>query len=187
MIVGIDEAGRGSWAGPLVAAAVILPAITLVGTNDSKQLSKRQRETAFRLIQTQAVAIGIGWVPAEIIDQEGLNQANAAAMTRALGQITIPYSQVIIDGNVNFLPDILNCQTIIKADQIVPCVSAASIVAKVLRDRYMQQISERYPNYEFARHVGYGTTRHRACLEKFGVCLLHRRSFKPVKLIADAG
>lgn len=177
--VGIDEVGRGCWAGPLVAGAVIL-AQPINGLKDSKKLSKKQREKFAIEIQLQAVAIGLGWVKPQEIDELGLTEAVRLAMRRALEQVTTEYDEIIIDGNLNFLPDEPKARAVIKADDTVPAVSAASIVAKVARDNHMTEIANKYPNYGFDRHVGYGTALHLERLKLHGVSDLHRRSFKPV-------
>lgn len=177
--VGIDEVGRGCWAGPLVAGAVILDQ-PIAGLKDSKKLSKPQREKFSVEIQLLAVSMGLGWVwPAEI-DEFGLTAAVRLAMQRALAQITADYDEIIIDGNLNFLHDEPRARAVIKADDTVPAVSAASIVAKVARDNYMAQAADKYPDYGFANHVGYGTALHLERLKMYGICEQHRRSFKPV-------
>lgn len=177
--VGIDEVGRGCWAGPLVAGAVILDA-PIKGLKDSKKLTKKQREKFDVLIQKKAVAIGLGWAQPVEIDELGLTEAIRLAMRRALQLIAAEYDEVIIDGNLNFLSDNPKTRSLIGADDIMPEVSAASIVAKVARDNYMAEIAGRYPDYGFANHVGYGTALHLERLKLHGVSELHRRSFKPV-------
>ncbi|HET6925158.1 MAG TPA: ribonuclease HII [Candidatus Saccharimonadales bacterium] len=184
-IVGIDEVGRGCWAGPLVAGAVILDK-PIRGLNDSKKLSKRQREKLAAEIQIEAGAIGLGWVSAEELDKVGITTAVKLAMERALKQITTPYDEVIIDGNINYLPAEPRAKAVIKADATVPAVSAASIVAKVARDAYMAQLDDTYAVYGFEKHVGYGTAAHVAALQQFGVSDIHRRSFKPIKALLEA-
>ena len=179
-IVGIDEVGRGCWAGPLVAGAVVLGE-PISGLKDSKQLSRIRRERLARAVKVEALAIGLGWVDAATIDEVGLTAAVALAMRRALEAITVSYDQVIIDGDHNFLPDNPRVTTLIKADTTVPAVSAASIVAKVARDAYMADAAAEFPQYGFEKHVGYGTALHLAQLQANGLCSLHRRSFKPVK------
>lgn len=177
--VGIDEVGRGCWAGPLVAGAVILNS-PINGLKDSKKLSKKQRQKLTAEIQVQAAAIGLGWVQPSEIDEIGLTEAVRLAMQRALDQITLNYEEIIIDGNLNFLNNNSRAKAVIKADDTVPAVSAASIVAKVARDNYMSEISVTYPDYGFASHVGYGTAMHLERLKLHGVSNLHRRSFKPI-------
>ncbi len=177
--VGIDEVGRGCWAGPLVAGAVILDQ-PIKGLNDSKLLSKAQRGKLAATIEEQALAVGLGWVDAATIDDIGLTAAVRLAMQRALEQIRLPYEQIIIDGHFNFLADEPTAKAIIKADATVAAVSAASIVAKVARDRYMSDLGIEYAIYEFAKHVGYGTSLHLEKLRQHGVSDLHRRSYTPV-------
>jgi ribonuclease HII len=178
--VGIDEVGRGCWAGPLVAGAVILNQ-SIVGLKDSKLLRKKQRERLAMMIEGQATAIGLGWATPAEVDELGLSTAVSLAMRRALEQIAADYDEVIIDGKVNFLIDNPKTRAVIKADVSVPAVSAASIIAKVARDNYMTEVAERYPEYGFERHVGYGTALHLERLKLHGVSELHRRSFKPVR------
>jgi ribonuclease HII len=182
MTVGIDEVGRGCWAGPLVAGAVLLAA-PIAGLKDSKKLSKLQRERLDAEIRVSATAFGLGWVTPQEIDEIGLTAAVRLAMERAFAGITVPYEQIIIDGNLNFFADNPKAKELIGADNIVPAVSAASIIAKVARDRYMAEQSTRYPGYGFEKHVGYGTAVHIAALKVQGICDLHRQSFKPVRAL----
>jgi ribonuclease HII len=185
IIVGIDEAGRGCWAGPLVASAVIL-GTPIKGLNDSKLLSKQQRQFLSTEIKKTAAAFGIGWVGPKEIDEIGLTLATQKAMKQALSQISAEYEEIVIDGNYNYLPDNLKVKTLIKADSLVPAVSAASILAKVARDEYMIQAAQIYPEYQFERHVGYGTALHHQLLKLHGACELHRLSYKPLQLILRA-
>lgn len=177
--VGIDEVGRGCWAGPVVAGAVILSE-PIAGLKDSKKLSKMQREKLSPQITDQAQAIGLGWVTPQELDEIGLTAAVGLAMQRALDEIEIEYDQIIIDGDYNFMPDNPKAVTVIKADDTVPSVSAASILAKVARDQYMSQLGEDYAIYEFDRHVGYGTALHLERLKLHGISDQHRKSFKPI-------
>jgi ribonuclease HII len=177
--VGIDEVGRGCWAGPLVAGAVVL-GTPIKGLKDSKKLSAKRRERLSEEILLMAKAVGIGWVTAEEVDRLGLTISVGLAMKRALEQITTDYDEIIIDGNLNFFPDNVKAKTLIKADDLIPAVSAASIVAKVARDRYMYAVAKDYPNYGFEKHVGYGTAVHLKALSTYGVTPLHRMSYKPV-------
>lgn len=181
MVVGIDEAGRGCWAGPLVAAAVILKN-PITGLRDSKRLSAKQRMELFATIQENALGIGVGWVSAAEIDKLGLTRAVAAAMQRALLKVKIEYSHIIIDGPFNFLPTYKNVVCRPHADSSEPAVSAASIVAKVSRDAYMNNLHKRYGRYEFDKHKGYGTALHRDRLALYGASDLHRLSYRPVQL-----
>jgi ribonuclease HII len=180
MIVGIDEVGRGCWAGPVVAGAVALHA-PIPGLKDSKKLSKKQRERLDAEIRVQAAAYGVGWVTPLELDEIGLTAAVGLAMERALAQITVGYDELIIDGNHNFFPQNSKARALIAADNLVPEVSAASIIAKVARDKFMADISATYPGYAFERHVGYGTAAHQAAIKELGICELHRRSFKPIQ------
>lgn len=179
--VGIDEVGRGCWAGPLVACAVILDK-PISGLKDSKRLSKKQRQRLSDQVHTEALAIGLGWIwPAEI-DVLGISLSVRKAMQQALQAIAIPYDEVIIDGNINYLSEIPEARALIKADDIVPAASAASIIAKVARDTYMEtEAAVKYPLYGFEKHVGYGTAFHIAMLAEHGVSPLHRKSYKPIQ------
>jgi ribonuclease HII len=183
MIVGIDEVGRGPWAGPLVVAAVVLGSEPIEGLTDSKKLSKKRRQQIAEQIYLHASAIGIGWVHAEEIDEIGLAPSMTLGCKRALQQITVPYYEIIIDGTVNFLKETGKgdyVTTMKKADLLVPCVSAASIVAKVARDDWMAKQDVVYPGYHFKSHVGYGTAAHSRAIEALGLTPLHRRSFAPI-------
>jgi ribonuclease HII len=180
--VGIDEVGRGCWAGPLVAGAVVLRA-PIAGLKDSKKLSKKQREKLTLQIKDSGASIGLGWVWPEEIDRIGITASVKRAMQLALLQIKTDYDEVIIDGHINFLPENTKTRELIKADDLVPAVSAASIVAKVARDNYMSEIVHTYPDYGFEQHVGYGTALHIAMLKEHGVTQIHRKSYKPIKAL----
>ena len=183
MILGIDEVGRGSWAGPLVVGAVVLGGTEISGLTDSKKLSKKQREKLDLQIRENASGIGLGWVTASEIDEIGLSKALVLATKRAVEQITVTYHEIIIDGTVNFLAETNKGKyvtTMKKADLLVPSVSAASIVAKVARDNYMVEQDTIYPGYGFKQHVGYGTAVHVLAINKLGVTPLHRLSFAPL-------
>lgn len=187
MIVGIDEVGRGAWAGPLVVGAVLLGGATLDGLTDSKMLSKRERERLDIEIRQNALGIGLGWVSAKEIDHIGLSQALKLASRRAMAHIRQDYQEVIIDGTIALLDD-PRVTLMKKADLLVPSVSAASIVAKVARDNYMKHLDGVFPGYKFTGHVGYGTAAHRAAIETNGVTPVHRLSFAPLqKYRASAG
>lgn len=179
VIVGIDEVGRGCWAGPLVSAAVVLHE-HVEGLRDSKLLSKRQRIILTEKIK-QAADFGVGWVTPAEVDSVGLTQAVSLSMQRALKQIQCPYDEIIIDGNHNYLPGVPSVKTLVKADSLVPAASAASILAKVARDTYMAEQAARFPEYGFETHVGYGTMAHVIALKRFGICELHRLSYKPIQ------
>ena len=178
--VGIDEVGRGPWAGPVVAAAVILRK-PIAGLNDSKKLSKKQRQSLLEQIEQHA-RYGIGWVMPADIDKRGITWSVKRAMELAVEALGLAqYDTIIIDGNINYLPENPKAQAIIKADASEPAVSAASIVAKEARDAYMCTLAEKFPNYGFDKHVGYGTTLHRAALAEYGITEHHRKSFKPIR------
>lgn len=180
--VGIDEVGRGCWAGPLVAGAVILTK-PIDGLDDSKKLSKKRRNELMREIKDSAI-IGLGWVWPKELDNGGISWAVKTAMERALQEIKTEYDEIIIDGNINFLSENPKSKQIIRADGLIPSVSAASIVAKVARDAYMElKAHVKYPVYGFDKHVGYGTAAHIAALEKHGICDIHRQSYKPIKKV----
>jgi ribonuclease HII len=190
LTVGLDEVGRGCWAGPLVAGAVVLPAnFTLADTSiilrDSKKLSSAQREKASIWIKANALAFGLGWVDPAEIDALGLSQGVQLAFTRAFAEVKLqlPYDEVIIDGNINYFPEDPKARAVVRADDIFPCVSAASIIAKVSRDNYMAEIASKYSGYGFEKHVGYGTAAHIAALKELGVSDIHRRSYKPVRAL----
>lgn len=177
--VGIDEVGRGCWAGPLVAGAVVLNS-HIHGLDDSKKLTKRRREILAKEIYTHG-KVGLGWVTPQEIDTIGLTKAVGLAMQRAVEELNTTYDEIIIDGNINYFADDPKARAVIKADGSIPCVSAASIVAKVARDAYMAYDAHaQYPSYGFDTHVGYGTKSHILALETLGVTDIHRRSYKPI-------
>jgi len=186
-VAGVDEAGRGPLAGPVVAAAVILhPQRCVEGLDDSKKLSAARRERLSRDIKEQALAWSVAWADAAEIDALNILAATMLAMRRAIIGLSVVPDGVQVDGNR--LPDLrfndrqLNGQAIVGGDALVPAISAASIIAKTTRDRIMVQMDRLYPVYEFARHKGYGTEVHRARLKEYGPCEQHRRSFAPVRL-----
>lgn len=183
MILGIDEVGRGPWAGPLVVGAVVLGDAEIEGLTDSKKLTKKKRDALDILIREKASGFGLGWVPAEEIDEIGLSAALRLATIRAVEQVKTPYNEIIIDGTINFLKETSKGKyvtTLPKADLLIQSVSAASIIAKVARDNYMALQDTIYPGYGFTSHVGYGTATHRTAIEKIGVTPLHRLSFAPL-------
>jgi ribonuclease HII len=183
MIVGIDEVGRGCWAGPLCVVALAGDEASLQGVRDSKQLSRKMRAELYKMIVREAGGIGIGWASAAQIDAYGLGTMLKHTARRAYEQLDVPHESVIIDGTVNLLGD-KSAVTMKKADSLVASVSAASIVAKVLRDEYMARIDGHFPEYGFAKHVGYGTAAHAKALAEFGPCSIHRHSFAPVGAVA---
>lgn len=183
MILGIDEAGRGPWAGPLVVGAVVLGGAEIEGLTDSKKLTKKKRELLYDEVIERATAYASGWVSAGELDAVGMSEALRLATRRAVEQIMVPYTEIIMDGTINFLADTGKgsyVQTMAKADLLVPSVSAASIIAKVERDRYMTALSDKHPDYGFGSHVGYGVARHRDAIERLGVISEHRLSFAPL-------
>lgn len=189
-ILGIDEVGRGPLAGPLVVGAVILPEEKPEWVNDlrdSKKLSVKKRDVLSEVILAEAPAVGLGWVSPVEIDKFGIGEALKLATRRAVGEVKerkVPFSQVIIDGKVNFLVDTKLAgyvSTVIKADDLIKEVSAASIVAKVARDNYMVKMAEKFPGYGFEKHVGYGTKLHLEAIRRLGICPEHRRSFEPIR------
>lgn len=196
MILGIDEVGRGPWAGPLVVGAVILGGAEIEGLNDSKKLTKKCREALDGAIREQAAAWALGWVSAKELDDLGMSQALRLATRRAVKQIqsrckenNLAFNEIIIDGTVNFLADTALEQYVTvmaKADGLIPSVSAASIIAKVARDQFMTEQDAVYPGYGFASNAGYGVAKHQAAIERLGVTPLHRLSFAPLVKYADS-
>lgn len=180
LIAGVDEAGRGPLAGPVVAAAVILPReFDLPGLNDSKKISPGKREKLFKAIQEQAVSIGIGSIDASTIDKLNILQATYRAMQMALGRLTVYPERALIDGSE--LPNqVIPNEGVIKGDESVPSIQAASIIAKVTRDREMLEYHTIFPEYGFDKHKGYGTRFHLDALEDWKASPIHRQSFKPV-------
>lgn len=180
VIAGLDEAGRGPLAGPVVAAAVVLPrARSMQGVADSKTLKAEQREKALSLIRKRALGIGVGIVEAEEIDRLNILQASLKAMELALQDLSLSPDCLLIDG-LHTLRLPLHQQAIIKGDGRCLSIAAASIVAKVTRDRLMVDYHERYPQYNFARHKGYGTREHLQAIREHGCCPLHRQSFRTI-------
>lgn len=180
IIAGLDEVGRGPLAGPVVAAAVVLPpAHKIKGVNDSKKLSPRQREKFFDLIFEEAQEIGLGIIEAGEIDRLNIWRATQKAMEEAIKNLPTLPDFLLIDGN-HCLAIPLAQKAIPKGDQRCQSIAAASIVAKVTRDRLMARYHETYPQYNFARHKGYATKEHLQAIRRYGCCPLHRQSFKPV-------
>jgi ribonuclease HII len=181
LICGVDEAGRGPLAGPVSAAAVILdPASPIPGLADSKKLSERQRERLAGIIRERALAWSVAYAEVEEIDRLNILQATLLAMRRAVLALSIQPHQVLVDGL--YCPQTgIPSQAIVKGDSRVAAISAASILAKTARDELMQELHERYPHYGFASHKGYPTAAHLLALREFGVSLVHRKSFRPVR------
>lgn len=198
MILGIDEVGRGPYAGPLVIGACILGdwqnsenAEWIEKLTDSKKLSAKRREELYVLIKEKALAAATGWVSSAEIDEIGLSEALRLATRRVVEQIQktkVPFSEIIIDGTMNFLVGTKlekYVSTLKKGDFLVKEISAASILAKVERDKYMAKLDAVYPEYGFGKHVGYGTAAHQKAMEELGLTPEHRRSFRPVREIAE--
>ncbi len=180
IVAGIDEAGRGPLAGPVVAAAVVLPTEEKIkGLNDSKKLSPAQREKFFHLILEQAQGIGLGIVEAPEIDRSNIWRATQNAMEEAIKKLPACPDFLLIDGKFPLGVSIAQ-KVIIKGDQRCQSIAAASIIAKVTRDRIMLNYHEIYPQYNFARHKGYATKEHLAAIRQYGCCPIHRHSFKPI-------
>ena len=184
-VAGIDEAGRGPWAGPVVAAAAILDPATLPRSlvarlDDSKKLNRKIRETLFGELQGKA-AIGVGIADIGEIDTINILQATLLAMRRALDNLPFQPDFALVDGNR--APDLpCPCRTVVKGDSRSLSIAAASIVAKVTRDRLMRRLAEEFPGYGWERNAGYGTAEHRAALERLGITPHHRRSFAPIAI-----
>ena len=182
IICGIDEAGRGPWAGPVCAAAVVLDQRNIPeGLNDSKKLTEAKRELLFPEIM-RAADVGVGLVSAAEIDEINILQATYLAMSRAVAALKSKPTLALIDGNR--APKLFCAtQTIIGGDAKSLSIAAASIIAKVTRDRLMCELDKIYPTYGFARHKGYGTAAHAAALAKYGPCTEHRKSFAPIRVL----
>jgi ribonuclease HII len=187
-VAGVDEAGRGPLAGPLAVAAVILdPARPIAGLNDSKKLSEAKREALYPQIIEYALAFCVVLIEPDEIDRLNIFQATMAGMSRAVAGLSLAAHEALIDGNK--LPRDLPCpgRAIVGGDALEPAISAASILAKVSRDRLMVAMNDVYPGYGFAVHKGYPTPAHLASLQQLGPCAQHRRSFAPVRLLLDQG
>ena len=176
-VCGIDEAGRGPLAGPVYAAAVILPdGLEIPGLNDSKKLTEKKREALFDEICEKAIAYGIGCASEQEIDEINILQATYLAMRRAVEQLSVPADYALVDGN-RMPPLAIPGETVVKGDAKSASIAAASILAKVSRDRVMLLMDPVYPQYQFAKHKGYGTKVHREALLTYGPCPIHRKTF----------
>lgn len=186
LIAGLDEAGRGPLAGPVIAACVILnPEKPITELKDSKKLSEKQREYLFEIIQRDALDFAIAEASVAEIDALNIHHASLLAMQRAYMKIKIPVTKAYVDGK--FVPEIgCESQAIIGGDDLIPCISAASILAKVTRDRLMATYDNQYPEYGFSKHKGYPTPLHLNRLKQLGICDIHRKSYAPVKRIMNA-
>jgi ribonuclease HII len=177
LVAGVDEAGRGPLAGPVVAAAVIFPAgFHNNQINDSKQLSARKREELYDVIRKEAIAVGVGAADADVIDRVNILQASLAAMREAVLELSAPPDYLLIDG-LHKIPLQTPQQPLVKGDTLSISIAAASIIAKVSRDRIMEMYHRQFPHYNFLRNKGYGTREHCHALREFGMCKIHRRSF----------
>lgn len=180
-VCGVDEAGRGPWAGPVSAGAVILdPANIPAGLNDSKKLTARARDRLELAIKSSALAWGVGMASAEEIDQLNILQATGLAMRRAISALSVPPVFALVDGNYAFKLGV-SIRTIVKGDGISSSIAAASILAKVARDRLMIEMDSLYPGYGFAGHKGYHAATHVEALRRLGPCPIHRRSWAPIR------
>jgi ribonuclease HII len=186
-IAGVDEAGRGPLAGPVIAAAVILPGAG-IGQRlfDSKRITQKKREDLYKTILSEAIGVGMGVIGQDEIDLLNILQATLKAMSLAIGSLPISPDFILIDGPHGLsLP--IPQRPIKKGDQLSNSIAAASIVAKVTRDRIMLEYHEKYPQYHFDKHKGYGTEEHQRAIEKYGVCDLHRKTFRGVKEYLSSG
>ena len=184
LIAGVDEVGRGPLAGPVVAAAVILPkACKIPGLNDSKKIPKSKHKEIYEAVLQNAIAIGIGVKDNQVIDQVNIYEATKLAMMEAIGQLDPQPQHLLIDAMKLDLP--ISQTSIIKGDANSLSIAAASIVAKVTRDQMMEEFDRKYPGYDFAQNAGYGTAKHLAGLDQLGVTPIHRRSFEPVKSMCE--
>lgn len=185
LIAGADEAGRGAWAGPLVAAAVILPQpCQLKGINDSKKLKPHQREALYTKITKVSVAWSTEIISHKEIDRRGVGQANLKALKQSVANLKKQPDTVLVDG-FNIVHQTIPHRGIIKGDAKVTSIAAASIIAKVTRDRLMVNYHKKYPDYGFHLHKGYGTALHQQRLKKYGLSPIHRRSFRPIRMLAN--
>jgi len=184
LICGVDEVGRGPLAGPVVAAAVILdPGQVPVGLDDSKKLTARKREQLYEVVQSVAVAVSIAEASVEEIDQINILQASMLAMRRAVAGLSVQPNGALVDGNRDPVFGDLPTRTLIKGDGRSLSIAAASIVAKVFRDRLMVKLGESHPEYDWGQNAGYGVEKHRRALEVVGITPHHRRSFAPIRKI----
>tara|TARA_R110002110_G_scaffold33533_1_gene114844 strand:+ start:165622 stop:166185 length:564 start_codon:yes stop_codon:yes gene_type:complete len=186
IIAGSDEVGRGPLAGPVVAAAVILPEnYDLPGLTDSKKISEKKRDILFDLIKEQAISWCVAEASVEEIDQINILQASLLAMKRSIEGLAVQPEKALIDGNR--CPELsIKSQAIIGGDLTIPAISAASILAKVTRDRYMIELDKHYPGYGLASHKGYGTKLHMQAIAEYGSLPIHRKSFAPIKKLLEA-
>lgn len=182
-VAGCDEAGRGPWAGPIVAAAVILPKDAILpGVNDSKQVKKKNHRSLADLILKKAIAVGIGVADNNFIDKYGLAYANKYVIQKAVENLSIQPDYLLIDGGVQQQIDtVIPQEEIPKGDQKSLSIAAASIIAKSIHDELMRQYAKEYPMYSWDDNTGYGTMAHKQAIYKYGICKYHRKSFKPIR------
>lgn len=181
VVVGIDEVGRGAWAGPVTAGAVVLePHLVIDGLRDSKLLTPLARRRLNRTLRAQATAIGLGWVAASEVDEHGLSWAVRESGLRALSALGHSFDIVILDGKFNYLTGYHPSITLVKADSLVTPVAAASVVAKVARDHYLERLARSHPDYGFEAHKGYGTRAHAHAIARLGCSPHHRLSWAPL-------
>lgn len=184
LIAGVDEVGRGPLVGPVVAAAVILPKnYELLGLTDSKKLSEKKRDAFYEILQTDAIAIGVGVISAKIIDEVNIYEASKLAMKEALSNLKIKPEYVLIDAMPLDLD--VDSTSIIHGDALSLSIAAASVIAKVTRDKMMYDLDKIYPEYGFAKHKGYPTKQHLQAIKKYGVLDNYRFSYKPVKNVVE--
>ena len=177
LVAGVDEAGRGPLAGPVVAAAVIFPPDYLnVEINDSKQLSASKREKLYAVIEHDAVAVGLRVIDADVIDNVNILQASLGAMREAVLELSASPDFLLVDG-VHRIPIITPQKPIVKGDSLSISIAAASIIAKVTRDRIMEMYHRQFPHYNFQKNKGYGTKEHIRAIQQYGICKIHRKSF----------
>jgi ribonuclease HII len=186
-MIGVDEVGRGCWAGPLLVVAARANSVLPEGLTDSKLLTKKRRIELLNML-SNCCEFGEGWVKASEIDNFGLANALRLGISRALSALNaLADETIILDGSVNYVDEsFIRAKCVVKADLSEPTVSAASVYAKVLRDRFMESLGKQYPNYGFESHVGYGTSLHKDAIARFGVLKgVHRQSYKPIREIAE--
>ena len=177
LLCGVDEAGRGPLAGPVCAAAVILPrGLCIPGLNDSKKLTEKKREALYDVICSSAVSYGIAFATVDEIEEVNIRNAALLAMNRAIEKLSVQPTLALIDGNRNSAIKVAS-RCVVKGDAKCADIAAASVLAKVTRDRYMLKMAEKYPQYKFEKHKGYGTKDHYAALREYGPCEIHRPSF----------
>ena len=185
LIAGVDEVGRGPLAGPVVAAAVILPqGCKIKGLNDSKKISKKKHLEVFQAVQDQALSIGIGIIDNQVIDQVNIYEATKLAMKEAISQLSLQPQHLLIDAMKLDLP--ISQTSIIKGDANSLSIAAASIIAKVTRDELMKDYDSQFPGYDFSANAGYGTVKHLEGIEKQGITAIHRLSFEPIKSLVSS-